>query len=155
MKLKLVFKTPLQVQMVPVPPPLRARVTSKVDGLSLTGVGDMAYQLPNDKQIEVGISYVDAKGNPAVVDGAVTWTSSDETIMTIQPVASPPAGYPQGGVVMLVPVGPVGQAQASAVADADMGSGTTNITTLFDVQVLAGSAVAGTIQPIGDPVPNP
>jgi hypothetical protein len=54
------------------------------DGLTITARGEgMAYKLPNDKQIGVRVSYVDAKGNPASVDGDVTWDTSDPTIATV------------------------------------------------------------------------
>src|SRR5262245_18612698 len=45
----------------------------------------MTYMLPTDKQIHVAVSYAHAKGNPAEVDGDVTWASSDDTVATVTP----------------------------------------------------------------------
>jgi hypothetical protein len=136
------------------PPAIISIVTTRLNGFSVRAQGDkMAYTLPSAMQIEVGVQYTDAAGNPATVDDAVVWNSSDETILTVSVVAGPPAGYPNGGVCVVQAVGPIGQAQITATADADLGAGTKNITTLLDVQVIAGEAVAGVIAPIGDPSP--
>ena len=43
----------------------------------------MAYKLSTGFQVGVQVSYVDAKGHPAAVDGPVTWSSSDATIATV------------------------------------------------------------------------
>jgi hypothetical protein len=51
------------------------------------------------------------------------------------------------------PAGPLGQAQVTATADADLGSGARNIMTVADIQVVSGEAVAGTIQPVGEAEP--
>src|SRR6185436_7282177 len=62
-----------------------ARVTIRYGGLTLTAWGDgMAYKLPNDKVIGVQVGYVDSKGNPAQVDGDVTWDTSDPEIATVE-----------------------------------------------------------------------
>jgi hypothetical protein len=106
----------------------------------------MSYILPDDKQVDLQISYVDAKGHPAAVDGDVVWSSSDDTIcsVTVAPTDSTKARLLSG--VNL------GNAQISATADADLGAGVSQIITPFDVSVVAGSAVAGTITP-GEAVP--
>jgi hypothetical protein len=112
----------------------------------------MAYTLAADKKVELQISYVDANGNPAVVDGAVTWESSNPDIATIEPSATPP-GPGVAAVVWLTPGTDVGNVQVAARADADLGSGVREIVTPLDVTVVGGEAVAGTITPVGEPVP--
>jgi hypothetical protein len=80
-----------------------ARITIRYDGLTLTAWGDgMAYKLPNDKMIAVQVAYVDSKGNPAEVDGEVTWSTSDPNLATVATNAADstqatvtPAGEPQ------------------------------------------------------------
>ena len=136
---------------------LRVIVTTILGNFIQRGVGDMAYTLPDDKGVQVQVAYVDARGNPAKVDGDVVWSSSDPTIIAVSPmVATPVDGSPApAGAAMVTPVGPLGQAQVQAVADADLGTGTQSLTTLFDVQVVAGTAVSGVITPVGDPVPLP
>jgi len=111
----------------------------------------MAYNLPDGMQIEVQIAYVDAGGNPATVDGNVAWSSSDAAIATVMAVA----GSTQQMQATVAAPGALGQAQITATADADLGSGVQNIMTTFDVTVVAGQAVAGTITPVGSPVPIP
>lgn len=114
----------------------------------------MSYKLPADKIVGLAISYVDANGNPAVIDGAVTWESSDDEIATIAGVESNPPDETNSHV-MLVPGTKVGQCQISAKADADLGQGVRELITLLDVEVVGGEAVAGTITPEGEPQPKP
>jgi hypothetical protein len=47
----------------------------------------------------------------------------------------------------------VGQAQVTATCDADLGDGVRELITLCDIEVVGGEAVAGTIQPVGEPDP--
>jgi hypothetical protein len=120
---------------------------------TLTARGDhMAYTLPVDKQVKVKVSYVDAQGNPASVDGAVRWSSSDDKIAEV--FADEVAEKSFEAVV--VPRG-VGQVQILADVDADMGDGVRPLATLMDIAVIAGEAVAGVIEPVGAPgdIPHP
>jgi hypothetical protein len=107
----------------------------------------MAYTLPNDKTINMQISYVDAKGNAAAIDDEVQWTSSDAAVLSLK------VDPQDSTIVGLMPVGPAAQVQVSATADADLGDGVRNIVTVLDVQVVAGEAVSGTIAPIGEQQP--
>jgi len=125
-----------------------ARVTIRYGGLTLTAWGDgMAYKLPNDKVIGVQVGYVDSKGNPAQVDGDVTWDTSDPEIATVE--------TDTGDSVMatVVPSGKTGQVQVTATVDADLGEGVRELITTMDVEIVAGEAVAGTITPMGEPQP--
>jgi hypothetical protein len=127
-----------------------ARITIRYDGLTLTAWGDgMAYKLPNDKMIALQVAYVDSKGNPAQVDGDVTWDTSDANIATVESNA----GDSTQAVVR--PLGSVGQVQITATADADLGSGVRELITAMDVEIVAGEAIAGTITPVGEPQPIP
>lgn len=146
------FDTPLQliVQQTPPPEPSKAgvRVYSTCDGFTVKGMAPIMYTLPNDKSVQVKIAYVDAKGNPAKVDGDVEWTSSDEDICGI-------ATTGDSTLVTLIPGSKIGQCQIKATADADLGEGVREIVTPFDMEVVAGEAVAGTISPVGEPQPIP
>jgi hypothetical protein len=82
-----------------------------------------------------------------VVDGPVNWTSSDTTIVEVVADATDSTD------AIVQAKGLVGQAQVSAVGDADLGTGVRSIVTLMDVSVVAGEAVAGTISPVGDQIP--
>jgi hypothetical protein len=118
------------------------------DGFTVTAKGeDMSYTLANDHMVQVQITYVDAKGNPAAVDGPVSWASSNEQVLTVQvdPIDSTFA--------TVMPANLLSQAQVVATADADLGAGVKTIITTMDVTVVAGEAVAGTIAPVGDAMP--
>lgn len=111
------------------------------------GAEPVAYNLPVGMQIDVRVDYVDAGGNPATVDGVVGWASSDATIASVTSTGAQTAA--------IAAVGKLGQAQITATADADLGSGTKSLLTTADITVVAGEAVAGTITPVGEPVPIP
>jgi hypothetical protein len=120
----------------------------KYEGFTVKARGDgIMFTLPSKMAVAVKISYVDAAGNPAVVDGDVTWTTSDPSIVTVNVDADDTTN------AVIAASGPVGQVQISAVADADLGEGVRQLTTLMDVTVVAGEAVAGTISPVGEPSP--
>lgn len=108
----------------------------------------MAYTLPNGFEVAVQVTYIDKSGNPATVDGNVTWASSDETIAIVDVGTDTTTST-------VASVGTLGTAQITATADADLGEGTRNLITTFDVTVVAGEAVAGTIAPTGAATPIP
>src|SRR5215471_12416418 len=107
----------------------------------------MAYVLPDGMQVAVEVTYVDADGNPAVVDGVVGWISSNDAIATVTSTG------PTAATIAATKGGTLGTAQITASADADLGSGSKELLTTFDVNVVAGEAVAGTISPTGAPTP--
>lgn len=129
-------------------------ITTTINGISITARGThMAYVLPDDKQIPLLASYVDAHNNPAQVDGVPVWGTSDGTIATITPDADNPF------LAMLAPGpdGTLGNAQVTATADADRGDGVSPVVLTLDVTIVAGTAVGGTLTPQGDqqPLPTP
>ena len=125
-----------------------AIVTLHYDNFTVTARGDdMAYTLPNDKVVRCQVSYVDAKGNPAKIDGDVTWDTSDQNIATIKTDTG------DSTQAVVTPAGQVGQVQVTCSADADLGEGIRELITTMDVDVVAGEAVAGTIAPLGEPMP--
>jgi hypothetical protein len=129
-----------------------ARMTLTYAGFKVTAWSDeMAYTLPDRHQVQVRIDYVDADGNPATVDGDVTWSSSDDTIATV--TVDP--GDSQLATVAAATGGSLGQVQITATADADLGEGTRELVTTMDVTIVAGEAVAGTITPVGSATPVP
>jgi hypothetical protein len=113
----------------------------------------MAYTLPADKTVQLQIAYVDANGNPATIDGAVAWESSNPEVADVESL--PVQQGAAGSVVQLVPGSTIGNCQISAKADADLGTGVRELVTLLDVTVVGGEAVTGTISPVGEPTPKP
>lgn len=118
------------------------------DGFTIKARGDqMAYILATDHQVKVKVSYIDAKGHPAAVDGVVAWQSSNPAIVTVT------ADVEDSTVATIVPGADLGQAQVTATADADLGAGVTNLVTPMDIEIVGGQAVAGTISPVGEATP--
>jgi hypothetical protein len=127
-----------------------ALVTLTYDGFTVTAKGDvMAYTLPDGNEVKVKISYVDAQGNAAKVDGDIEWSSSDTNVATVQVDAADTSN------AVVAASGTIGQVQIVAKADADIGAGVRELITTMDVEVVAGEAIAGTIAPVGESTPIP
>ena len=95
--------------------------------------------LPNDHKVTASIQPVDAKGNPATIDGLAAWSSSSTAIVTVTNVSADSLSAD------VVPGTALGTAQINVTADADLGSGVQTINGVLDVQVVAGQAVGFTI----------
>jgi hypothetical protein len=123
-------------------------VTLAYQNFTITARGQkMSITIPVDYGIKVHIAYVDNHGNPAVIDGAVDWVSSDPNIADVK------AQNPDGTDAIVAAGSKVGQVQITATADADLGAGVRELATLLDVIIVAGEAVAGTISPVGELIP--
>lgn len=94
-----------------------------------------ALILTDSQQVAFSIKVTDKKGNPASVEGVPEWASSDDTILTVEAAAD-------GLSAVAKAAGPLGTAQVSVTADADLGTGVTSIIGTQDVEVVAGAAVA-------------
>jgi hypothetical protein len=101
-------------------------------------------KIPANKSVAVGVQFTNANGNPAEVQGDVTWESSDTAVAT---VVVKPDDTKQATIV----AGPkAGEATITASADADLGDGVAEVEAVIDVEVVAkGEAVGGEIAPIG------
>jgi hypothetical protein len=97
----------------------------------------MALILTATQQCQLSIAVVDAKGNPAPVEGIPEWASSEPAFATVTPAAD-------GMSALVKAVGPITTApvQVNVTADADLGAGTTPIVGLLEVSVVAGQAVS-------------
>ena len=98
----------------------------------------MALTLTDIQKADLAIAVVDAKGNPAAIDGAPVWEVSDSALLTVTPSAD-------GLSCTVAAVGPLGVGQVKVTVDADLGPGVASIVGLLDVEVLASQAVAVTI----------
>lgn len=138
--------------VVPAPPPTPSQAgvwfTIKGGGFSAKGKSPMSYTLPVGMQVHVQVSYVDAKGNPATVDGDTEWSSSDQGITT---VTVDPSDSTKATIVSV----DLGQSQITCRADSDLTEGTDEIMGTLDVEVVAGKAVSVQITPSGSPEPTP
>ena len=147
----------VEVEPIEVPPSeseIVASVSVTLDGITVTLTGGhMAYTLPSGKMVTLKISYKDAKGNPAKIDGLVQWESTDPRVISIHPV-EPTAENPNAdkSLALAVTEQVIGTVQIKARADADLGEGVKELITLLDMEHVAGEAVTGTIEPVGPPV---
>lgn len=83
----------------------------------------------------ITVAPADAAGNPAAIDGVVTWTSTDPAIIAVQPA-------PDGFSCFVAAAGKLGNAQVTCSADADLDPvAVSEIRGLLDVMVVAGPAV--------------
>ncbi len=89
--------------------------------------------LTDVQKATLSIAPVDAKGNPAPVDGAPSWSVSDPTLLDIAPADD-------GLSAVVTARGPLGSGQVNVQADADLGAGVTTIAGTLDVTVSASQA---------------
>lgn len=102
------------------------------------GDDHMAITITDNQKFKVSIQPVDAKGNPARVDGVPFWAVGDMSIL-----ANVTAD--DGMSAEIFALGPLGTTQVTVTADADLGEGIKEITGILDVTVIGGEAVALTI----------
>lgn len=95
--------------------------------------------LTDSQKVLLSIKPVDKKGNPAMVEGAPEWGTSDSAILEVE-VA------PDGMSAVLVAQGPLGHGQVTVVADADLGAGVVPITGILEVDIVGGQAVSLAIE---------
>jgi hypothetical protein len=95
----------------------------------------MALVLTDIQKVELSISPSSAAGNPALVDGAPVWETSDPTVVTLD-VAT------DGLSAVAVTTGKLGSARVSVTADADLGTGVKTLSGVLDVEVKASEAVS-------------
>jgi hypothetical protein len=131
---------PIRVDHYVVDPDRCARIDFTVGPVSDQSLnpqpkGILMFVMTDSQKTKLSIAVVDKKGNPADVDGAPTWTSSDPSIVAVTPSED-------GFTADVVAVGPIGQAQVNVTVDADMGEGKTELSGVLDVQIVGGAAAS-------------
>lgn len=137
--------------VIMTPPPdksLRVVFTAKCGGLTVKGQSPMSYTLPVGMQVNLSVSYVDARGNPAQVDGETSWSGTDDSIAIVNQ-------NPDDSTKCIVMAQDIGQMQVTCRADADVGEDVDEIMGTLDIEVVAGKAVSVQITPSGAPEPIP
>lgn len=100
------------------------------DGTILHEVSKM--DMRDDQKVTLSIQPLDKRGKPALVDGVPTWAGSDDTVVTVVAAADGMSAVATG-------VAP-GTARVVVTADADLGSGVTNLTGTLDFTITGGAA---------------
>ena len=106
-----------------------------------------SVQLTDVQEARATIAPKDRAGNDAPVDGTPTWASSDESLVTVTPAED-------GMSADVITVGPLGTAQVTVTADADLGDGVTSLTGTLDVEVIASEASSLNVS-VGTPTDRP
>ena len=83
---------------------------------------------------ELSVTWTDNAGNPAKTDGPTTW-DSDDTDGKLATIEVAPGNSQIANIHSL---GPIGDVQFQATADADLGEGVKKITAICRVTVIAG-----------------
>lgn len=94
----------------------------------------MSLRLLDSQKVRLSIAPLDAAGQPATIDGLPVWTSTDESVVSLEVAVD-------GMSVEAIATGPVGNAQVSVSVDADLGSGVRTLTATLDIEVVGGEAV--------------
>lgn len=90
-------------------------------------------QLTDEQRVTLHAQPVTEGGNPAGIDGPVTWSVSDPALVTLNP---------NGFDCEVVTNGPLGTAVVTVEGDADLGAGVTLINGSVDIEVIAAPAVS-------------
>lgn len=100
--------------------------------------------LPVSKKLPLSLEIVDAKGNPAAVDGAPFWDLTDAALGALTVAAD-------GLSAEFVPAGATGTLKVQVKADADLGAGLKELLGELELTLIGGEAVAIAIK-AGEPV---
>ena len=90
--------------------------------------------LRDDQKVSLSIQPLDAKGNPARVDGVPAWSVSDPSLGTVQAAAD--------GLSAVFTAQQTGTVQVSVTVDADLGPGVRALSGTLDIQIEPGEAVS-------------
>lgn len=125
----------------------------------------MALVLRDDQEVVlVPTPPTSRGGNPAKIDGAARWSSSNESVMETVPITDQDkadllsAGVSQGAIDLAIIArtkGPLGDASAIIAVDADLGPGVREVTAAFDLTVVSGEATGGFTISAGVPRDRP
>jgi hypothetical protein len=122
----------------------------------------MAHQIQTGATATADVTFYDAAGSEAAVDGLPEWSSSDDAVMTVDAA--------EDGMSAVVTAVAAGTAQLQLVADARVGPDVVELRGTADVEVIPSEAVTATItfqaddaeplpgipaEPTPEPIPEP
>lgn len=93
-------------------------------------------RITNEQRVLITVAPITDAGNPAAIDGAVTYASSDTGVAIIETVTATSAFVVATGL---------GAAQITATFDADLGSGVRNVLASGALEVVAAEATTAQI----------
>jgi alkylation response protein AidB-like acyl-CoA dehydrogenase len=92
----------------------------------------MTLILTDEQKVALAVAFTDRMGNPASVEGSPVWASSDPCVEV--------TAAADGLSAVATTTGPLGTAQVSVSADADLGEGVKSIVGTLDIEVVAAEA---------------
>lgn len=107
----------------------------------------MAFQMSDSQQADVTIDARDKKNNPAPLDGVPEWSTDNTDLLLLAPAAD-------GKTCTIKALGPLGTGKVTVKADADLGSGSTEVIGVLDVEITGGQATVINVVP-GTPTEQP
>lgn len=96
--------------------------------------------LTDEQRVSATVQFLTAAGNPARVDGVPVWASSNTAVADV-------AASADGLSAVITTPGGIGTAQVNVTADADLGTGTREVSAVLDVVVQPAEAVTASIAP--------
>ena len=150
-RVEIVFANTLRIMEVAEEPLPRGHSLIRItfDQFVITAEGDhVMYTLPVDHTVKMQVSYVDAKGNPATIDGDSELAEFGCEHRLGQRRSDRQHDLPRGACRQSS-----ARCRSPRAADADLGEGVRELITTCDIEVVGGEAVAGSIQPVGEPEP--
>jgi hypothetical protein len=90
--------------------------------------------LTDSQKVTLRIDPRNKRGNPAPLDGPAQWSSTDPSVINVQPSAD--------GLSCVAIAGQAGTCQVEVVADADLGDGARELRGTIAFEVHAGEAIS-------------
>lgn len=100
----------------------------------------MATKFTTIEQLPVSIQPVNAKGQPAEIDGPATWLTDSSDLLTLEP-------SDDGLTCLIKSTGMPGRAVVQVTCDADLGEGTTPLVGTIDIEVVSAPATSIVVTP--------
>ena len=129
------------------PPKREVRFDLRIGTFAVSFTGDFTMLLPDDKSVFASVSFTDAKGKPARVDGIPVWASDNDDAATVVAADDGMSATVTPGTL----TGPEPwTANITVTADADLGEGVQPIIGTGSVTVTGGTAAVVEIK-FGEP----
>jgi hypothetical protein len=107
----------------------------------------LVIQLGSSQQFPISVRFLDRRRNPAKVDGVPEWLTDNSEVLSLEPSGD-------GLSCVVRAMGPLGTANVTLSADADLGDGSTPVIGTIEVEVTAGAATVVELTP-GTPEEQP
>lgn len=123
-----------QLARRPLPPVVAGEAVSlRLSPFQLGEEGIFMLSLSPTQKCGLSLNPVDASEHPATLDGVPVWSSTDDSVVVVEPA-------PDGLTAVARAQGKLGSAKVEVKADARMGPEVSELTDSLDIEVAAGEA---------------